>query len=498
MTGHMESYLGRATYNYDNRYYVTGTFRRDGSPYFGANIRWGNFPSVSAAWRVSQEKFFNISFISELKLRYETGLTGNQGTGSGIYAPLTADATTWGTGFLPSTFTNANLKWEETKTNNIGMNIGFLNNRFTIEGDYYIRNTSNMIMTANLPWYMGTNNSPGSITAPLVNTGTMKTKGWNITIDATIVNSKDFKWETNLNLSQFKSRVTSLVGDNPFIQRSSWWFFNALTWTQRAQIGYAPWLFRGYIEEGLFQSVDEISHSALPVDNNGNPRPIDPNNGIWVGDVKYRDINGDGKIDVNDETFIGNPWPKLSGGFTNTFSYKGFNLGILFTAAFGNDIYNALAAQNSNPNNVNLSRNFFVDAMNYAKLIDKNGVIALSNPSTRIPRISNNQISSDNNYGKITNRFVEDGSYIRLKNVSLSYEVPSKILDYSKMIKGLKVTLGAQNVFTITDYKGYDPEIGAYVGTGSSGGNGGNQAIGIDFGRYPLTPIYTITVNVNF
>jgi TonB-dependent starch-binding outer membrane protein SusC len=269
-------------------------------------------------------------------------------------------------------------------------------------------------------------------------------------------------------------------------------------WTQRATVDQQPWLFRGYIEEGIFQSVDEITKSALPVDNNGNPRPIDPNNGIWVGDVKYRDINKDGKIDVNDETDIGNPWPKLTAGFTNSFSYKGFDLSILFTATFGNDIYNFIAAQNSNPNNVNLSRNFLIDAMNYAKLDEKNGVVGLSNPETRIPRITNNPISSDNNYGKITDRFVEDGSYVRLKNISLSYNIPAKLLGYTKAIKGIKIVLGAQNLFTITDYKGYDPEVGAYVGTGSSGGNQGNQAIGIDFGRYPLTKMYTATVSVNF
>jgi TonB-dependent starch-binding outer membrane protein SusC len=491
----MESYLGRATYNYDNRYIVVGTFRRDGTPFFGSGKKWGNFPSVSAAWRVSQEKFFSVPFISELKVRFETGLTGNQGTGAGIYSRLRADATPWGTGFLVQDLKNLNLAWEETKTNNIGINIGLLKNRFTIEADYYKKNTDNLILNANLPWYMGTGGSPGSLNPPLVNTGSLETKGWNITFITTNIQTKDFKWESNLNFSHFKTKVISLTGDRPFIQRTSWWMND---WTQRSAIGQQPWLFRGYIEEGIFQSVDEISKSPLPVDNNDNPRPIDPNNGIWVGDVKYKDVNNDGKIDVNDETFIGNPWPKLTAGFTNSFTYKGFDLSILFTATFGNDIYNYIAAQNSNPNNVNLSRNFLIDALGYARLTDKNGTIVLANPETRIPRITNNPISSDNNYGKITNRFVEDGSYIRLKNVSIGYSIPSKLLSRTKAIKGLKVVLGAQNLFTITDYTGYDPEIGAYVGTGSSGGNQGNQAIGIDFGRYPLTPLYTATVSVNF
>ncbi|HLG39066.1 MAG TPA: TonB-dependent receptor [Chitinophagaceae bacterium] len=488
-----ESYFGRVSYNYDNRYILVGTFRRDGSPYFGADIRWGNFPSVSAAWRVSQEKFFSVSAISELKLRYETGLTGNQGTGSGIYAPLATGATPWGTGLRPSTFTNPALQWEETMTHNVGLNLGFLNNRFTVEADYYIKNTDNLIMPASLPWYMGTNGSPGSVGAPLVNAGSLKTKGWSLTFITTNINTKNFKWESNLNLSRFKTTVESLNSENAFIDRSSWWMNN---WVQRAAIGYQPWLFRGYIEEGIFQSVDEINNSAVPVDNSGNRRPTDPQTGIWVGDVKYRDINGDNIIDVNDITNIGNPWPSLIGGFTNSFSYKGFDLSILITATYGNDIYNYIAYEASNPNNINLSRNLLINAMDYAKVTtDGSGKPVLSNPGTSIPRMSNNQITNDNNYGKTTSRFVEDGSYLRLKNVSLSYNIPVKLLGYTKVIKGLKATISAQNLYTLTHYKGYDPEVGAYVGTGSSGAN---QAIGIDFGRYPLAPMYTATINVNF
>ncbi|MGE5521095.1 MAG: SusC/RagA family TonB-linked outer membrane protein [Candidatus Dadabacteria bacterium] len=494
----MESYLGRVNYNYDNRYLLTGTFRRDGSPYFGSDNRWGNFPSVSAAWRVSREKFWSIPAISELKIRFETGLTGNQGTGSGIYAPLNTGATPWGTGFLPSTFTNSKLAWEETKTNNVGLNLGLLNNKITVEGDYYIKNTDNLILNASLPWYMGTNGSPGSVGAPLVNTGSLETKGWNLTFNTINISSKNFKWESNLNISHFKTLVESLNSNNAFLERNSWWMSN---WTQRSTIGSQPWLFRGYIVDGIFQSLDEIAKSAVPVDNSGNRRPIDQANGLWIGDIKYRDISGpqgkpDGKIDVNDMTDIGNPWPKLTGGFTNSFSYKGFDLSILITGTYGNDIYNYIAVEASNPNNINLSRNLLVDVMDYAKITtDANGKPILSNPATTIPRISNNAISQDNNFGKTNSRFVEDGSYLRLKNVSLSYNIPSKYLDYTKVVKGLRATVGAQNLYTLTHYKGYDPEVGAYVGTGSSGGN---QAIGIDFGRYPLTPMFTATLSVNF
>lgn len=488
----MESYLGRINYNYDNRYLITGTFRRDGSPYFGADNRWGNFPSVSFAWRVANEKFFSVPFISELKLRFETGLTGNQGTGSGIYAPLNTGATTWGTGFLPSTFTNSKLAWEQTKTNNFGLNLGLLKNRISIDADYYIKKTDNLILNASLPWYMGTNGSPGSIGAPLVNQGSLKTTGWNLTFNTTNISNKNFKWETNLNVSHFKTTVTALNSDNAFIERTSWWMNN---WTQRSAIGYQPWLFRGYIVEGLFQSLDDIAKSARPVDNQGNKVPVDPSTGIWVGDVKYKDLNGDGKIDVNDMTNIGNPWPKFTAGFTNTFSFKGFDISILITGTYGNDIYNYIASASSNPNNINLSRNLLVTALDYAKITTSGGNPVLSNPGTNVARVSNDQIANDNNYGKISTRYVEDGSYLRLKNVSLSYNIPTKVLGYTRVIKGLRATVGAQNIYTLTHYKGFDPEVGSYVGTGSSSAN---QAIGIDFGRYPLTPMYTATVSVNF
>jgi hypothetical protein len=195
-------------------------------------------------------------------------------------------------------------------------------------------------------------------------------------------------------------------------------------------------------------------------------------------------------------TNIGNPWPKLTMGFTNNFSYKGFDLSILIIGTYGNDVYNYIAQDASNPNNINLSRNLFTDVMQYAKLVDDgSGKIKLANPGTTIPRITSNQIASDNDYAKINSRFVEDGSYLRLKNVSLSYNFSAKLLGNTKVIKGLKVTVGAQNLLTLTHYTGYDPEVGSYIGTGSAANN---QAIGIDFGRYPLTRMYNVAVSVNF
>jgi TonB-dependent starch-binding outer membrane protein SusC len=489
----MESYLGRLSYNYDNRYLLVGTIRTDGSANFGPENKWGVFPSVSAAWRVSQEKFFQVPFISDLKLRLETGVTGSQG-GGGIYSPLGTGATPTGTGFLPSRYSNPGLKWEETKTDNIGLNLGLFNNRIRLEFDYYIKNTNNLLMDNPLPWYMGTNGT-GAVGSPTVNLGSLQNKGWGFTLNTTNVANKNFRWESNLNISVFKTTIKKFYSDAAFVSRTSWWLDD---WTQRSAVGEAPWLFRGYIEEGLFQSIDEINKSAVPVDNNGKRLPTEQGNGIWVGDVKFKDISGpkgvpDGIIDTYDETNIGNPWPKMFAGFTNTFSYKNFDLSILLTGTFGNDIYNYLAKRNTNPNNINLSRNLLIGAMDYAKpVIDAQGKIVLSNPNTDVARIS---YGPNGNYTRPTSKWVEDGSFVRVKNISLSYNVPGGFLGRQKLVKGLRATVGAQNVLTFTKYTGFDPEVGSYVGRDASASN---QAIGLDFGRYPLTPVYTFNLNVNF
>ena len=490
----MESYLGRISYNYDNRYLVTATYRRDGSAVFGPENKWGSFPSVSAAWRVSQEKFFQVPFISELKLRVETGLTGNQGGGTGIYSPLSSGISDLGAGFLPNRYGNAALQWEETRTDNVGINIGLFKNRITAEFDYYIKNTDNLLMDNPLPIYMGTGGQ-GAVGNPRVNIGELQTKGWGFTVNSVNVRSKDFTWESSLNISTFRTEVQKFYSETAVIDRTSTWYDNwSQAWTQRAAVGMEPWLFRGYIYEGLFQSVEEINVSAVRVDNNGNRIPTHPT-GIWVGDVKYRDINSDGKIDAADETFIGNPWPKFFGGFTNTFSYKGFDLSVLITGTFGNDIYNMLAMVNNKATRFYTSRNLMSDVYDYARLGVKDGNPIITNPGTNVPRITGSQRPIDNNYNVISSKWVEDGSFVRLKNVSLSYNIPPSIISSQKIVRGIKATFGVQNLVTFTDYSGYDPEVGASVGANV---NAQNQAIGLDYGRYPLTPIYTFSLNVNF
>ncbi|MGV3539597.1 MAG: SusC/RagA family TonB-linked outer membrane protein, partial [Rufibacter sp.] len=485
----MESYLGRLVYSFADKYIVTGAFRADGSVNFGPENKWGYFPSVSAAWRVSEEEFFAVPFISDLRLRYEIGLTGNQGGGGAIYGTLSPGPTPWGTGFIPNRYPNPNYQWEETETNNFGINLGFLENRFQIEADYFIKNTDNMILGATLPWYMGTNGN-GSVGAPTVNIGSLENKGWGITLNSVNIETGGFKWETNFNISHFKTKLTGLSTESSILNRTTREWND---WAQRSVIGQAPWLFFGYIEEGIFQSREELENSALPADNNGVEFPI-AENSIWVGDVKYRDVNGDGKITGEDQTFIGNPWPKYTMGFTNNFSYKGFNLSVLITSTQGNDIYNWLRNENTNPNNINLGRNLFVGAFDYARVaLDAEGNPYLENPGTTVARMGGG--NKNNNFQRHTDKYVEDGSYVRLKNVTLTYNLPSSLVGRQKYIKGARIAFSAQNVYTITGYTGYDPEVGSHVGGLE---NPNNAAIGVDYGRYPLTPIYSVNVGIDF
>jgi len=492
----MESYLGRLNYNYGDRYILQANFRADGSANFGAGNKWGYFPSISGAWRVSEESFFNVPFISDLRLRYETGLTGSQGNSGPIYARLTLYPTEWGNGFLPANYPNANFQWEETKTNNVGINLGFLENRFQIEADYYVKNTDNLIIESSLPWYMGTTGA-GNITAPIVNVGALQNKGWSFSLNSVNINKGSLRWESNLNISHFKPKITKLYTESSSIARNAPSWYMSPQWSQRSEVGETPWYFFGYIEDGIFESVAEAEASARPADNNGDPYPVDEDN-IWIGDVKYRDISGpngvpDGIITADDQTNIGSPWPQYFGGLTNSFSYKGIDLSILLTGTFGNDVYNYVRMRNSNPNGINLGQNMFKETLNYAKIgVDAEGNPMLENPGTDIPRMTG---SVNNNYGRHTTKYVEDGSFVRVKNITVSYNFPAALLARQKFIKGARVGVSAQNLYTFTKYTGYDPEVGTYVGPNM---DNSTSPIGVDTGRYPLTSIYSFNIGIDF
>ncbi|ACU63772.1 SusC/RagA family TonB-linked outer membrane protein [Chitinophaga pinensis] len=490
-SGALESYLGRVNYTYDNKYIVQLAGRADGSSNFGADDRWGYFPSVSVAWRLTGEEFMkSLPFINELKIRAEYGTTGNNGSGGAQFSSLTSVTTPWGAGFRTGQYGNSGLKWESTETKNIGFNMSVLKDRIQLEGDFYIKKTDNLLMPNPLPAYMGTQGE-GAINAPIVNIGAMQNKGFGITLNTVNIDNKQgFSWRTNFNISSFKTKITKFYSDAAFLSRSAWFMNN---FTSRSVIGDAPWQFYGYVAEGLFQSVDEINSSAIPAQSDGTRLPVAKDGGVWVGDIKYKDLNGDNIIDSRDQTFIGNPWPKLTFGLTNTFSWKGFDLSVLMTAAQGNDIFNYLRFENTNPNNINLGRNLLQESFNYARVGDVGGKTILENPGANVPRIVGTDVNGNGN--RFTNLYVEDGSYIRIKNVQLGYNIPHALLRQQSVVKNIRLIAGVQNLATFTKYKGYDPEVGSYLGKEVQLSS---QLIGVDAGRYPLTRLYSASVAVDF
>lgn len=495
----MESYFGRLNYAYDNKYYLQAAYRADGSVNFGGNNKWGKFPSVSAAWRVTQEPFMqNVSLINELKLRVETGITGNQGNTS-YYGPLRSVSTPWGSGFSQDRYSNESLQWEETQTNSFGFNLSVLDSRVQLEGDFYTKNTDNLLMSAPLPDVLGSSGE-GSVSPPPINIGSMKTTGWAFSLNTINMDRNGFKWDMNINLSHFKSEVTEFYSESAFIDRKPWYVGDTGSgnnWAQRASVGEAPWLFQGYVYDGLYQSVEDAENSPRPVDNSGAMYAVAEDQ-IWVGDIKFKDLSGpngvpDGIINEYDKTDIGNPWPKYTFGMTHNFSYKGFTLSVLFTGSFGNDIYNLLRYNNTNPNNTYLGRNLMEETFGYAKIVDNGDGPVLANPDAYIPRISSTNVNG--NRLRFTDQFVEDGSYLRIKNISLTYHFPRTLLAKQNVLQGARIILGAQNIATFTKYKGFDPEVGAYVGNNVQSSD---QAIGLDYGRYPITPMYTFTFGFDF
>lgn len=498
----MESYLGRLNYSYDNKYYLQGAFRADGSANFGPENRWGYFPSVSAAWRISEESFMNdISVINELKLRVETGLTGNQGNGGQIFSPLNSVGTPFGTGFLVGRYGNTALKWEQTRTDNIGFNLSMLKNRIQLEGDYYIKKTDNLLLPNPLPAYMGTSGQ-GAISTPTVNIGALQNQGFAFTLNTVNIDRGGFTWRSNFNVSSNKTKINKFYSDVAVIDRQPWYIGTGSTssqgFLQRSAVGQAPWLFYGYVQDGLFKNVKEIESSPRPTKSDGvTPLDVSPN-GTWIGDIKYKDLSGpngvpDGIINFRDQTIIGNPWPEFTAGFTNSFSYKDFELSILLTGSFGNDVYNYTRFQNTNPNNINLGRNMLAETFNYAKYEGTGASTVLSNPDAFVPRLTYND--PNGNATRITDAYVEDGTYVRVKNLTLGYNVPKSFITKARFLQGARLAVGVQNLATFTKYKGFDPEVGAYVGQNVGAGD---QLIGVDAGRYPLTRVFTFNLGVDF
>ena len=490
----IESYFGRLNYNFGERYLLTTTLRADGSSSFGPNNRWGYFPSVALAWRASQESFLkDVAWLSNLKLRLGWGLVGNQGAGNYAYgATMGAVATVWGTGYVQSSYPNDNLKWEKTNSWNVGLDISLFKNRIELIVDAYYKKTDNMLVQATLPSY-----ATGAITAPWVNVGAMENKGFEFTLNTVNITNKDLTWKTGITFSLNRNKVTELYTETATLPGT----LDGKLYTMTT-VGNPVAQFYGYKVKGLFTTEDDFyakdKNGDYLLDEKGNKKFVAlptgktvKENEIWYGDYIWEDLNGDGVIDEQDRTNIGNPHPKFTFGVNNTVSWKDFDLTIFINGSVGNKIYNYLVQENAMPTN---NSGMMAICNDYARveLIDATGERTLENmhvtnaTTAQVQRITPYN-ANDNN--RQSDRFVENGSYLRVKNIALGYTLPRQWLQ-KVGIESLRVYCNIQNAFTITGYDGYDPEIGSY--------NQNVKLTGIDFARYPSQRIYTFGLNVNF
>lgn len=501
----IESYYGRLNYNFDDRYLLTGTLRSDGSSNLGPNNRWGTFPSAALAWRINNESFMKgIKAINNLKLRLGWGIVGNQNAGTYAYGTTMKNSTTaWGTGYYPGNYSNPDLKWEQTEAYNLGLDLSMFDNRLEFIVDAYYKNTDNLLMLASLPAYVIDSEGVG-MSAPWVNAGSMRNKGIEFTLNTVNISNKDLTWRTGLTLSFNKNELTKLyssdskilgrIGDNIYTQ---------------SEIGKPVGQFFGYNVIGMFKEEADFYQRnaageflldqtgaripvARPANSDGTLYPI-AENSIWVGDYIFEDVDGDGKITEKDRKYIGNPNPTFTFGFNNVITYRDFELSMFFNGSVGNDVYNVLRQSHTDPLGWG---NKMKEVANYARieLIDPDGEkvisnVRVTNPNTAtVQRVSAaGQSNNDNN--RVSSRFVEDGSYIRLKSLSLAYNLPKRWLQKIN-VDWMQVYVNAQNLFTITSYDGYDPEVGA---------QGQNVTLmGLDNGRYPSQRIYNVGLKLNF
>lgn len=514
-TSAMASFFTRETYNFDDRYLLTYTFRRDGSSNFGPNNRWGSFHSVAGAWRFSNEAFVrNVAgkWLSNGKLRIGWGQTGNANIGGGKWSSdMSSIGTGLGTSYRPLRIANLDVHWEKQEQTNIGLDLGLFHDKLGITVDVYKKVSNDMLMPMQLPSYMGTSgNTSSALAAPFGNFGSIENKGLEITINAHPISTKNFSWDSEFEISWNKNKLTKLSGT------SSAAILGVGQWNDvvsKSDVGQPLFQFFGYVTDGVYTSYEDIENSPKPVSYGGS-NGYNKYNTVWVGDVKYKDISGpdgvpDGKIDENDRTYIGNPMPKYTFGWTNTFRYKDFDLSIFVNGSVGNKVYNYIRMKLDNMKSVWANQAATVINRSQITPINPNkdysngylghnattvyhwyddiDNVQVLNP-TNIPAA---HLNDPNENSRVSDRYIEDGSYLRIKNITLGYTFPKQWIK-NLGLENVRLSCNIQNLWTITGYKGYDPEIGA----STSDKNG--YVYGLDNGRYPSPTVYSFGLNVTF
>ncbi|MBB1283721.1 TonB-dependent receptor [Flavisolibacter sp. BT320] len=469
--GAMESYFFRAGYTYSNRYSVNASYRADNSSTFGPNFKWGYFPAVSVGWTITNESFAQgLRGLNFAKLRVGYGAVGNQTPPAGApNPPYTAGVrfttNAFGAGNIVSNIANPNLKWESAVTQNIGLDLSILNRKVDITVDVYKKVTKDMLIFSSAPRYTGVGSNWDDIKAPIVNTGQMTNKGIDLSITTHNITKGSFSWKTTGIFSHYKNRLDKMVNDNLAIDGKI--VYETILVTHTVQ-GHPVGSFFGLVTDGLYRTQDELNKSlpqfGLAVEEKG----------TWLGDIRFKDINSDGVIDAKDVTFLGNPQPKFTYGLTNAFNYKGFDASIFLQGSYGAKIFNWLRR------NLEGMENQFYNQMETVS--DR---YSANNTDGSLPRFTH----QNKNNTAVSDRWVEDGSYLRIQNVSIGYNLPKEWIRKASL-NNVRLYVSGQNLYTFTKYKGYDPEIGAF--------NRGISLMNVDNGHYPNPRSITFGANVEF
>ena len=464
LTSTIQSYFGRINYTFDDRYLLTATVRRDGSSLFREGLKWGTFPSMAIGWNLSNESFMQgVNGISNIKLRASYGEIGSNNVGVYAIDPslnlfseyIVGETPTRVTGYSITNGVNSNITWETTKTTDIGLEFSALNQRLNVTLDYFIKESEDVLVGLRLPLYTGFGNAIPFNTASIENTGFEFLADYSQDIG-------DFNFFVSGNFSILDNVVTALGDATPIIQGS---FTSNTINSTRTDVGQPISSFYGYIVEGIYQSDDEATAAN---DQVGSPQ---------AGDFRFKDIDGDGDIDDEDRTYIGNPTPDFEYALNLSAEYKGFDLNLFFNGVSGNDILNGTKYRGY----FDFNGNYFADALN---------AWTPSNTGATIPR--NTQADPGFNR-RMSTFYLEDGSYFRLRNAQIGYSLPSNVLQ-SLTLSRIRVYISASNVFTITDYTGYYPEVGR-------NGRGGSVRIfnsGVDEGAYPVPREYRAGIQISF
>ncbi len=482
----LQSYAGRLNYAYDNKYLVNFSIRRDGSSVFAPGKRWGSFPGASAGWVISRESFFeNVNIISNLKLKASYGTLGFNGVSAYPWQTVVSTTTTAvfnnnyedNVGAFFDNLPNKGLEWEITTMSNYGFDLALLDNTITLSAEYFLRETDNLIVNNPLP------SSLGYAQDPPTNIGAMKNWGYEISAG---YNKRigDLQFSVDGNISFIDNEVISVSTGLPTIDRGGVTSDYGGSFITRTEKGYPIQGFYGWIVEGLFTQAE--------IDAFDPENPYQPN--AAAGDIKFKDINGldedgeltgqpDGIIDEADRDYIGNPLPDFTYGLNLNASYKGFNASVFIQGVQGNEIYNGTKVLTQGMMRLFNADKAVLDAW------------TPTNTNTDIPRAVN---GDPNGNARISDRFVEDGSYMRVKNFQLSYNIPQSTV--SNLFKGsvsrINIYITGQNLLTFTKYTGYDPEIG--MSKNYSGAENANLLQGVDFGFYPQPRTFIGGINVTF